>query len=516
MADLLPEFIVSRRWFRAKTRKIAQILIEDVVPFAEQNSWLLMLDIQYADDGHDSYLLPVSTTTHEEWGSGMESAEPFAHLHGETGQKAVLHSAFANPKFRSLILNAVNDNQEFKGRNGTFRARRTDVPSHIAGNLAAALDSFVSRAEQSNTSIIYGDQFILKLFRKVEPGINPDIEVGSFLTEHQFANTPAVLGALEYESTLNGNIYAAGILQKFARNQGDAWRYTLESLSGFFRRALARKDQLPSAPAVHPLELMRQAIPGPVRELIGEYLDSAELLGKRSAEMHLALASGTEPDFAPEPFTSQDAGELYTEMLSQAEKAFSVLHLKEATLAGSDAGAARELLALKDAVRGRFEQLKNSAVDAQRIRFHGDYHLGQVLYTGNDFMIIDFEGEPARPLSERRGKTICLRDVAGMVRSFQYAAYASLFGQVLGLPPGGGAEIEAAAALWYAYCGAAYLKGYFETAGQASFLPPSENERRILLDAFLLHKALYEVAYELNNRPDWVRIPLRGILGLVQ
>ena len=213
------------------------------------------------------------------------------------------------------------------------------------------------------------------------------------------------------------------------RNQGDAWKYTLDELSGFFERAIAKDSGISDARTAHPFDRMTQPVPPVVCEVIGGYLSSAELLGKRTAQMHLVLATGgDDPNFAPEPFAAADGEKLYREMLAQADIAFDVLRLKRATLGGDDAESASRLLSLESTVRDRFELLKDSPVSAQRIRFHGDYHLGQVLYTGNDFMIIDFEGEPARPLSERREKTLSLRDVAGMLRSFQYAGYAALRG----------------------------------------------------------------------------------------
>ncbi len=517
LSAYLPAFIASRRWFRAKARTVSSVLIQDVVPFAEYDSWLLVLSISYTEGESDQYLLPVSLTAEDESGSLLsEAAEPLAALHAGTGEKGILHSAFANPRFRTLILNAIANGQSFEGSNGILVASKTAVPTHVEADFRAQLDSFVSRAEQSNTSIVFGDQFILKLFRRVEAGTNPDIEVGKFLTEHNFANTPAVLGTLEYRGTAENATYAAGILQKFVRNQGDAWKYTLDELSGFFGRALS-KGEAPAAPALHPLELMKEDVPPHIAGMIGPYLESASLLGKRTAEMHRVLANDNDdPEFAPQPFTQADGGKLHGEMLAQADIAFQVLRAKAGSLTGAASEHASRLLSSEAAVRERFARLQTSPVAAQRIRFHGDYHLGQVLFTGNDFMIIDFEGEPARPLSERRDKTICLRDVAGMVRSFQYAGYASLFGQVPGLPAGEPQAIESYAALWNSWVTATYLKGYFDTAGSAQFLPQTEEERRLVLDAFLLHKALYEVAYELNNRPDWVTIPLRGILSLLQ
>jgi maltose alpha-D-glucosyltransferase/alpha-amylase len=307
------------------------------------------------------------------------------------------------------------------------------------------------------------------------------------------------------------------ILQDFVRNQGDAWKYTLESLSDFFNQALSRNAGPPAFSSQHPLDA--GSVPQELHALFGTYLDSARLLGRRTAEMHTALAeSGGGPCFAPEPFTEADGEAVYHEMLDQSSTTFQLLRAKANTLPDYARMDAKTLIEREPAVSGRFSFLCNRKIDADRIRFHGDYHLGQVLYTGADFMIIDFEGEPARPLSDRRSKGLALRDVAGMVRSFDYAAYAALFGQVPGftVQPDHVAAVEAWAAFWFVSVSAAYLEAYFGSAEGKGFVPAQASERRILLDTFLLQKALYEVAYELNNRPDWVRIPLRGILSLLQ
>lgn len=507
LANLLPEFLRSRRWFRAKARTISKIQIEDLVPFPEADSSLLILRVVYQDGDEDHYLLPLSLAEASE--SNQVSApnfEPLAIVESSEGGR-VLYSALADPKFRNALIRAIAGNASFRGRKGEFVATRIHSPSEPEPNLDPDLESSVSRAEQSNTSVIYGQQFILKLFRKVELGINPDIEIGAFLTEQGFRNTPAVLATLEYRS--GNGVYAAGILQRFVRNKGDAWGYTLEALGDFFSRAL-REQEIPSAQ-----ESAAHIMP----KLIGAYRDSARLLGQRTAEMHAALTSPTDSrDFSPERCTEADGKKLQAEMLKQADITFNLLREKEPSLSGRAREAASQVLASEDQVRARFSPLADAEVGADRIRFHGDYHLGQVLFTGDDFMIIDFEGEPARPLGERREKTLALRDVAGMVRSFQYAAYAALFGQVPGvsIEPGNDDKVKQWAALWNDSVTADYLNGYFETAGQGSFVPADPEERKRVLDAFLLHKALYEVAYELNNRPDWVQIPLRGILSIVQ
>ena len=474
--NLLPEYLPAQRWYRAKARTIRGIAVQDVIDAGEGFS-IFVLQIEYSEHDRDLYLLPLAPSN---------------------GSEASLSDASSQPGFRDLLLEAIASGKTFKGSHGDLAAFRTSAFSQTS----LPVESFVSGAEQSNTSIIYRDHFILKLFRKIESGINPDLEIGRFLTEQAFPNTPALLGGLEYRTHEGAQVYSAGILQQFVKNRGDAWKYTLDSLAGFFERALSSG----AFPAQPPLNLL------------ADYPVSAELLGKRTAQMHSALASARgNPDFAPEAFTQDDAHELADSLLAQAAVTFALLREKASSLPVAAAESAREVLTLETEITGRFGQLKDTAIGAARIREHGDYHLGQVLYTGEDFMIIDFEGEPARPLSERRAKGLALRDVAGMLRSFQYAAYAALFGQVPGVRPSSenAGQIEAWSAFWNSAIAARYLQGYFQTAANAPYVPAEAEQRQLLLDVFLLQKALYEVAYELNNRPGWVRIPLRGILSLV-
>jgi maltose alpha-D-glucosyltransferase/alpha-amylase len=227
--------------------------------------------------------------------------------------------------------------------------------------------------------------------------------------------------------------------------------------------------------------------------------------------MHAILASDdSNPDFAPEPFGVDDAAKLSDEVGRQASSSLELLKAKAATLSSAEADLATRVLALEARIIQRVRKIASLTTDVPRIRHHGDYHLGQVLYTGSDFMIIDFEGEPARPLSERRTKALALRDVAGMLRSFQYAAYAGLYGLVAGLPtdPESAEKVAECSAFWNSEVSKLYVDAYFQEAGMR---PPEA-----FLDAFLLQKALYEVQYELNNRPAWVGIPLRGILSLME
>jgi maltose alpha-D-glucosyltransferase/alpha-amylase len=374
-------------------------------------------------------------------------------------------------------------------------------------------------AEQSNTSIRYGDRLILKLFRRLEPGVNPDLEIGRFLTEStKFRHIPRVAGWLEIRPRSQGEPYTLGVLQELCRNEGDAWRYTLDALGRYFERALTgwgRGEHGPAQVPAEPLiELAERELTPDDFERLGTYLPTVRLLGERTAELHLALASAHDDrSFAPEPFSELYQRSLFDSMRTQAKRSLRLLRQRLDSLQPAERAAAERLLDEEEALVERFRKLVGGKLAAERIRTHGDYHLGQVLYTGKDFVILDFEGEPSRSLSERRLKRSPFRDVAGMLRSFHYASSAKLFEEAAaGVASGEAlAELESWAHYWERWISAAFLRAYLDRARGASFLPPSRGEMATLLDVYVLEKALYELAYELNNRPAWVKIPLQGI-----
>jgi maltose alpha-D-glucosyltransferase/alpha-amylase len=266
------------------------------------------------------------------------------------------------------------------------------------------------------------------------------------------------------------------------------------------------------------LELAKAGAPPEAHERIGAYLESAWLLGQRTAELHLALASDSkDPSFAPEAFITFSQRSLYQSMRKLASQVFQTLRKRINTLPEAVRPDARRIVELESEILHCFQSVSRKKVHATRIRIHGDYHLGQVLFTGKDFVIIDFEGEPARSLSERRLKRSPLRDVAGMLRSFHYAADAALVdhGATGLVRPADATALEPWARFWHLWTSVTFLKAYLESAGEAHFIPQAREELIMLLDAFLLDKAIYELGYELNNRPDWVTIPVRGLLELI-
>jgi maltose alpha-D-glucosyltransferase/alpha-amylase len=286
------------------------------------------------------------------------------------------------------------------------------------------------REDQRNTLIRYGDRFVLKVFRRVEQGVNPEVEVGTFLTDRGAPFVPAVAGSLEYRR--DGVAMSLGVLNAFVPNQSDGWRHARDVLGRFFEAALTSSDVPPQPPRPPSDEPM----PERVLELMGEYPDAVRLLGTRLAELHATLASGTsDPAFAPDPFTDHYRQGLYHGLIGGAGRAFATLRNGLDRLSEEALDEAGKVLARMDEVRAVYRPIRDERFYAQRIRIHGDLNLRQVLWTGKDWTFIDFEGQPSRAYGERQLKRTPLLDVAALMRSLQYAAFAVRFGRVPGVTP---------------------------------------------------------------------------------
>ena len=313
-----------------------------------------------------------------------------------------------------------------------------------------------------------------------------------------------------------GEPVTLSIMQGLVANEGDAWRYTLDSLGRYFDELRTRDSSRDDAvvPPLALMELVALEIPPAAHEWIGPYLSSAQLLGQRTGELHVALASRPkDPAFAPEPFTALYRRSLYQSMRTLADQSMSLLRKRLKHLPDTTRSAAEAVVALEKPILAQFRQLLDIKTAAMRIRCHGDYHLGQVLFTGKDFYIIDFEGEPARPISERRIKRSPLRDVAGMLRSFNYAAVTKLQSDTIRAEDRG--ALKPWANYWQTWVSVSFLKGYHSAVHGAKLLPTNQAEISHMLNIYLLEKAVYELGYELNNRPEWIQVPLEGILQLI-
>jgi maltose alpha-D-glucosyltransferase / alpha-amylase len=480
----------------------------------------------------------------------------------------IVCDAVHDRSFTVQLLDAMRRRRRAKGNLGEIRFRPAAALRNVTDDEREQLQPSVSRAEQSNSSIIYGNRFILKLFRKVAEGVNPDLEISRFLTERaRFPHTPGLAGWIEQHSRRD-EPRTLGMMQMFVANEGDAWQHTLFSLSQYFEQALTRghkgalgaepttdgrqrtaDDNLPRSllDAAEQIEEQGSDVRSQVsgnsspdtyhltpdtglsedhpRNLIGPYLQSASLLGQRTAEMHLALAlDHDDPAFAPEPFTMHQNRSVYQSMRNLTRQTIRMMRRwfsrYERRIESGDErmmraiDAARTITAQEQDILAVFQRILDIGLAGRRIRIHGDYHLGQVLYTGRNFLIIDFEGEPARPLSERRMKRSPLRDVAGMLRSFDYAAYTAIKQHCdrFGISKDDDvANLRDWAETWRTWVGATFLRSYLDHMGSSDLLPKSQEQLAMMLDCFLLEKAVYELQYELNNRPEWIGIPIDGI-----
>jgi maltose alpha-D-glucosyltransferase / alpha-amylase len=481
IARRLPEFLQRQRWFGGKARAVRSAEIVDVVGISTETV-MLVVSVTYADGGEEKYAIPVVRPL----GRGVWDGEVMNS--GDGG----FADAIGDVGFRSTLLDCVKDEKTYHGEKGSLRGFRTKAFDDLYDESVRRETPRLIGGEQSNSSVIYRDKLILKFIRRMEKGENPDLEIGRFLSERtNYPHTAKVAGYLEYRSG-EGGCVKQGILQEFVANQGDAWRHTQKQIGGRYRRAESGSDE--------------------------RLLKEMGLLGKRTAELHLALASDAkDAAFAPEEFTLEFQRSLQESFEELTRRTMGLLRGRVAEMDARWRMKCRELEAREDEILRRFQFLSEQRVAGKRIRIHGDYHLGQVLYTGTDFVIIDFEGEPARPLAERRKKQSALQDVAGMLRSFEYAAFAPLLmtSDAGGVEACRSAELWLAAEQWRRAAEERFLSEYFAACGGASFLPVQKEQRSALLKIYLLAKAVYELGYELNNRPSWVGLPVEGLLRLL-
>lgn len=443
--DILPAYIRQRRWFGAKDEAITDVRIAKAVPLPGAADLLLTELAVSMGSGTATYMLPLGILWEGETPGPATAGMGLTEIRRD-GARGLLTDGFTLPGFAAAVIAALRGEQGSDGGPLRFIG---------APGLDVAPDAALKwlSAEQSNSSMILGDRVVLKLLRKVQPGIHPDAEMVRHLTGHGFANTPEILGEVWLE---DGAPKLVMLLQRFVPNQGDGWGWTLDRL-------------------------------GSGAQGLSGYAEFAANFGAQLAGMHAVLAAPSDdPAFDPAPTTRADAKSLAARIGSQFEKALGLMQ-------GSDEEDTAFLRDRGEAIGARIRAVALGAEGRIRTRIHGDLHLGQVLVAGGDVMIIDFEGEPAKPLAERRAKDLPLRDVAGVLRSFDYAAAVAQRAQAV--PPEVGATFRDAAA-------GAFLRGY---AGQADAATDP------LLDLFLVEKAAYEIAYEAANRPDWIGVPVAGL-----
>jgi len=505
--EILPRYLQTCRWFGSKARTFRNLRVVEQSSISEdaQSAQLWFVEVNYLDAPTETYVLPVEIASGDAARAISQAAPQAVIARFEGSEESILFDAIWDLKCRSRLFDTILRHQTMKGRAGelvgvTAKAFEADQSTN-PGN------SQVLGVEQSNSSMLFDNKFFLKLYRKIDDGVNPDVEITRFLTEHtKFPNVPAFVGAIEYRRAKTEPTVVC-LLQSAVANQGDGWSLTLDAVGRYYERVLERKADLQN----------EIAPPGTLLDELfgGVYPEKMKLLGERTGELHLALASyPDDPAFQPEPFSAMAQRSVYQNMRASLRRAFTLLEKKLCDLPATFRDEAKEVLGAEQEILAREKRLLDRRTNAAKIRIHGDYHLGQLLYTGKDFVILDFEGEPARPLSERKLKRSVLRDVAGMMRSFQYAAYSALWQPAMrkeDVP-----FLERWADLWYRHMGSVFLQSYLKTTGTAIFIPQNSEDLQMMLEAYLLDKAVYEIGYELNNRPAWVVIPVRGIKHILK
>jgi maltose alpha-D-glucosyltransferase/alpha-amylase len=507
--EAIPAFLPRQRWFGEKDQRIKGSSVRahgEIVRQFEDGSGsetflAAIVDAQLASGARPRYFLPLTAIWSPAETDLRQGLIPItlAELR-QSRKEGALVDAFSQDGFALAVIDAIQREARVPLEGGEIRCRKT--PGFDQSTLPERFVVRRASTEQSNSSVFFEEYGMLKLYRRLQPGAHPEIEMSRFLVERAgFANTPPLLATLEI--ALDGESgpeqHALGVLFGFIRNQGDGWTQALNYLTRYLDDALSTGEDPSNLadPDVFFLMLARQ-------------------LGIRTAEMHRALAehAGDDSDFAPEPISPEDIAEWRDALAAAAAHMLSGLERGRSNLPAATQDLVDRVLERRDALFERIPRLIPDTLEAQKTRYHGDFHLGQVIVVQNDFFIIDFEGEPARALSERRRKGPPLRDVAGMIRSFDYAAVAAVR-ELAEARPAAEPRMTELAEAWRQRAVDGFRAAYRKTMRGCAAYPASKKQTREMTAFFMLEKAVYEVSYELANRPGWVDIPLKGILGIL-
>ncbi|MGB0128703.1 MAG: maltose alpha-D-glucosyltransferase [Rhodocyclaceae bacterium] len=500
--EVIAPYLSSRRWFGAKGHPIERLAVRTEGEWpTDSGSWLLTF-IEVKPEGQESqtYCLPLGLAWEGQPEDKLAALSPWTLAKvRQKAREGMLYGAFGDDDFCRALLRTVGENAAVSLGDGTLHCIATTAFPEIA---AGALDEPVVHPslEQSNTTVFFGKKLFLKAYRRLHPGSHPELEMGRFLTEASpFGHVVPLAGAIEYQRA-DGTRFTLALLQAYVENQGDAWHYTLDYLGRYLTQLPAQATPEADQPAESPHRF---------------YLELIHTLGQRIGELHKALAVTTgDPLFDPEPVTADDVRGWVDTIRGEAASTLAMLRERTENLPGPVQELAECVCRSEAALMARLDASLQAEPRFARTRFHGDLHLGQILLADNDFMITDFEGEPTRSFAERRAKHSPLKDVAGILRSFNYAAHSALK-HVTAEQQGDLATLRPVALGWEEETRAAFLGGYTEGVGTAVSMPADDESAQRLLDILVIEKALYEVRYELEHRPAWLDIPLTGLLQVV-
>jgi maltose alpha-D-glucosyltransferase/alpha-amylase len=506
--DALTGFLARQRWYAGKARAMRRARFADWALLDTRPAvFLSLIEVEFAEGVLERYLVILATA------AGDAASEIVEKHHGSVvarlsgARTGVLYDGMVDPAIAHRVFELLKRGGTVALRSGTVRVEHVDPgASHFASD-PTTMRSQVRALEQSNSTVFVGDRYVLKVFRLLQSGENPDIEVGRRLAARSAdARVPALVACATYE-TEGAPPLSVAMLQRQVPSRGSAWERALDHVQAYCERAVIEQRRR--------AERGETAAPqsAEVEELIGAYRATVELLGRRTADLHRTLGALDGDGFGTTPLDHHALNAMAHDMTTQAERALDVLQRAASSLPQPVQPAAQRLLALRPEIMARLARLRTLPDGGRRVRVHGDFHLGQVLEADGDVYFIDFEGEPARPIAERRLPQSPLRDVAGMLRSFGYAARAG-FREYLPRHHDSRLPLDAWIRAWEREMSALYLRSYLRNMGEGLLLPAAES-RDVLLEAFLLEKGLYELSYELGNRPDWIDIPLTGLLHLL-
>jgi maltose alpha-D-glucosyltransferase/alpha-amylase len=494
--EILPPYLRFRRWFAAKDRKLLHVRIARAEPISAQQTEFVLTELEVeTDGGTDIYQVPLAIVWEDDALGPLPAQLALARI--RRGRRiGYLTDAFAHDGLGHAVLRGLRAEATIKLREGALRF----VPTSQLSTVEIAPDAAIQRlsAEQSNSSLFVGDAAMLKILRRVTAGIHPEAEMSRYLTEAGYANTPPLLGEVVRVSD-DGTPHTLMLIQGFVRNQGDAWGWTLDYLSR----------------AIEDLTVIDASVEQ-MDDSLAAYRGFANTIGKRLADLHRVLSADTEdPAFAPVEITAKEAAGWAADIGGQLDRAMRAIGSVDDWTDGDAASDADWLRGARKSLLGEIDRLASTAPGTLMTRIHGDFHLGQVLVVQGDAYLIDFEGEPARPLAERRAKSSPMRDVAGAIRSFDYAAATAATGRAASNPRAAERR-KAVLERFRTIAVEAFLDGYraAHAAAPRRWIP--EAAEQDLMDLFLIQKAAYEISYEAANRAAWLPIPLHGLAALAQ
>ena len=516
---VLPDYLMKIKWFGGRGKGIENIRVLNYAPMAlaDNSAFFVLFEVSYRNGLPEMYQIPVAFGK-DHFADEVKSNCPQAVLARIkiADDEGVLYDAIYGRELQNAIILSMANNHNILLKNSEIKFNGSKlIKQHVEE--VDKIKTKILSGEQNNTSLSYDNKFYLKLYRKVDRAINPEVEINKFLTNRtNFKNIPAFIGTIEWET--GKDLMILGLMQEMVENNGNSWDYMLDRLGDFNEMVLQseKKTVLPELRGSLTEPIIFDDVPAEIKIFLEiPLVERTSLLGQRTAEMHIALASIDHPDFKPEEFSLHYQRSLYSSLQSLVRSTFQNLNKNYKNLPDYIINEAEDLLTMKDGILEFLKGIYRKKINAKKIRIHGNYHLGQTLFTGKDFIILDFESEPGLTYSERRLKRSPMRDVAGMIRSLQYAAYGSLFldNQIRSEDIN---TLLPYAEQWYHYMSGFFMDGYLKTIRNTDVITKDKEDNELLLETFLLQRAIYELDYEINNRPDWTTIPLRGVKAILK